>query len=90
MLKNYMEDVVVAVYDDYLHRHPEICQCEQCRLDVIALALTRLRGMYAASPEGEILTRVARDDRQIRADALIAVMEALRVVSGKPRHEIPR
>lgn len=86
MLKNYMEDVVMSVYDDYRRRHPEICQCEQCRLDVIALALTRLRGMYAATPEGEILTRVARDDRQVRADALIAVMEASRIVAEKPRH----
>ncbi|MGE5527875.1 MAG: late competence development ComFB family protein [Patescibacteria group bacterium] len=85
-LKNYMEDVVIAVYNDFVGRHRHICQCKQCRLDTIALALTKLRGMYAATPEGEILTRVSRDDRQVRTDALVAIMEAARTVSSRPKH----
>ena len=85
-LKNYMEDVVVSVYDDYANHHDDFCRCSQCRLDVIALALTRLRGMYAATPEGEILIRILRDDRQVRADALVAVMEAVRTVAERPNH----
>ena len=85
-LKNYMEDVVVSVYDDYASHHDDFCHCSQCRLDAIALALTRLRGMYAATPEGEIFIRILRDDRQVRADALVAVMEAVRTVAERPNH----
>ncbi|MGE5598121.1 MAG: late competence development ComFB family protein [Bacteroidota bacterium] len=85
-LKNYMEDVVVDVYNGFAGQHPEICRCRQCRLDTIALALTRLRGLYAATAEGEILTRVNCEDRQIRADALVAVIEASRTVGERPKH----
>ena len=86
-LKNYMEDVVVEVYDAYLGRHPELCHCERCRLDTIALALASLKGLYATTPEGEIFARIARDDRQIRADALMAVIKASEIVVAKPRHQ---
>lgn len=85
-LRNYMEDVVVSVYDQYARDHGEACQCKQCRLDTIALALTHLRGLYAATTEGDVLTRISRDDRQVRADALIAIMEAARTVSARPQH----
>jgi hypothetical protein len=43
--------------------------------------------MYAATPEGEALTRVSREDRQIRADALIAVIEAVKAVGERPKHD---
>lgn len=86
MLKNYMEDVVISIYEQYLGEHPELCRCKQCQLDILALALTKLRGLYAATPEGEVWTKISRDDRQIRADALIAVMEAVRMVSSRPQH----
>lgn len=86
-LKNYMEDVVIAVYEKYVSEHPEVCRCQQCRLDIIALALTRLRGMYAATPEGDVLQRVLRDDRQVRADALIAIIESVGTVSNRPQHK---
>lgn len=86
MLKNYMEDVVAAVYNDYIKGNPEICACEQCRRDVMALALTRLRGMYAGSHEGEVLTMISREDRQVRADAMIVVLEAVNTVAARPYH----
>ncbi|MGE5551945.1 MAG: late competence development ComFB family protein [Bacteroidota bacterium] len=85
-LKNYMEDVVVTVYEEFIRQHPEFCHCKQCRLDTIALALTHLRGLYAATEEGDVLTRVAREDRQIRADALVAIIEASRIVASRPQH----
>ena len=86
-LKNYMEDVVVEVCDAYLAKHSELCRCERCRLDIIALALASLKGLYATSPEGEIFAKIARDDRQIRADALMAVIKASELVAAKPRHK---
>ncbi len=85
-LKNYMEDVVVAVYDDFARQHSEVCRCGQCRLDTIALALTNLRGLYAATTEGDVLTRISREDRQVRADALVAILDASRTVASQPRH----
>jgi len=86
MLKNYMEDVVAAVYNDYIKGKPEICACEQCGSDVMALALTKLRGLYAGSLQGEVLTKISREDRQVRADALIVIMQAVDTVTARPKH----
>ncbi|MCL6589206.1 MAG: late competence development ComFB family protein [Firmicutes bacterium] len=87
-LKNYMEDVVVEVYEEFVLSTPDFgyCKCERCRSDVIALALTNLRGRYAVSSEGEVWAKLSRDDRQVRADALVAVMGAIAKVSKRPNH----
>ncbi|HHZ20885.1 MAG TPA: late competence development ComFB family protein [Firmicutes bacterium] len=85
-LKNYMEDVVNSVYEDYLKSNPEFCKCERCRQDMLALALSHLRGKYAVGLEGEIFAKMSREDRQVRADALLAINEAAKTVSNYPKH----
>ncbi|HEY8393151.1 MAG TPA: late competence development ComFB family protein [Capillibacterium sp.] len=85
-MKNYMEDVINEVFDDLLAKNSDFCRCERCRKDVLAIALGKIKGSYAVSPEGEIFARVEQVDRQVRADALLAVMEAMRKVAAKPRH----
>ena len=84
--KNYMEDVVTEVFRDFINRNPKFCSCKQCQMDTIILALTHLRGKYAASLEGEVLVKVSRDDRQVKADALIAIIQAAEMVSKNPKH----
>lgn len=85
-LKNYMEDVVDSVYQEFLKREPDFCKCARCRQDVQALALTHLRGKYAVSPEGEVFAKISREDRQVRADALVAIIEAAKAVRNAPNH----
>lgn len=84
--KNYMEDVIVEVYNDYKKRHHNYCSCERCMADTIAIALTQLKGKYAVSPEGEIFAKISRDDRQVRADALVVILEAIQLVGKQPNH----
>ena len=86
MLKNYMEDVAREVLEEIKGMRPEGCFCEVCVQDILALALSRLKGKYAVTVEGEIFARVSQADRQVRADALVAVMESLKVISKNPRH----
>lgn len=85
-MKNFAEDVIIEVFEEIKNVNPDFCKCEKCRRDVIALALTKIRGRYACSPEGEIFARVEQSDRQVRADALFAVMEALEIVTKYPHH----
>ena len=42
-MKNYMEDVVKEILQDLVKVQPIHCQCERCRNDIIALALSSLR-----------------------------------------------
>lgn len=84
--KNYMEDVVYEVYQEFAKNHPEYCSCERCSADTMVIALKKLKGMYAVSQEGEIFTKVSREDRQIQADALIVIIEAAQLVAKQPNH----
>lgn len=84
--KNYMEDVVLEVYQEFKNLHPEYCSCERCSADTMAIALTKLHGKYAVSPEGEIFAKISREDRQVRADVLVVIMEAAKQVAKQPNH----
>lgn len=84
--KNYMEDVVVDVYKEFQKKYPQYCSCPRCSADTLVLALSKLKGRYAVSPEGEIFARLSREDRQVRADALVMIMEAAEVVAKQPNH----
>ncbi|TCL56492.1 competence protein ComFB [Hydrogenispora ethanolica] len=85
-LKNYMEDVVVEIFEEFHRQHPEFCACDRCRVDTVAIALSNLRGRYAVSPEGEVFAKLSREDRQVRADALRMIIEAAKQVSQQPHH----
>lgn len=84
--KNYMEDVVSSVYAEYLEKTPEVCTCDRCRQDILAIALTHLHGKYATSIEGEVFAKISREDRQVRADALVEIMDAANIVGAHPNH----
>ncbi|NLY74653.1 MAG: late competence development ComFB family protein [Firmicutes bacterium] len=85
--KNYMEDVVIEVYNDFKKSYPEYCSCPRCSADTLVLALSKLKGRYAVSPEGEIFAKLSREDRQVRADALVMIIEAAQLVAKQPNHE---
>lgn len=84
--KNYMEDVVSEVFQKFIKLHPEYCSCERCTADTMVIALKKLKGMYAVSQEGEIFTKLSREDRQIQADAMVVVIEAAKFVAEHPNH----
>lgn len=84
--KNYMEDVVVDVYKEFQNNYPQYCNCPRCSADILVLALSKLKGRYAVSPEGEIFAKLSREDRQVRADALVMIIEAAEIVAKQPNH----
>lgn len=84
--KNYMEDVVVEVYQDFKKSYSQYCSCDRCSADIMVIALTKLKGKYAVSPTGEIFAKLSREDRQVRADALVVIVEAAELVSNNPNH----
>lgn len=85
-LKNFMEDVVMLAYKDYIKKDPAFCCCERCQRDVIVIALNSLQAKYVGSEEGEIRAAVAQSDRQIKTDATLALMEAAKLVKERPHH----
>jgi len=86
ILKNYMEVLVLHQLDEFLAQHPNICGCERCRFDIVALTLNRLPPKYVLSEKGEVFIRVAATTIQNRSDVLAALTQAAIKVSANPNH----
>ena len=84
-LKNHMEDVVERLVNKYI-KESECCDCEKCRLDVMALALNDLRPVYIVTNIGEMFASIDSTYPQNQVDAEIAVLKAIDLVKSKPRH----
>ncbi|NLW06922.1 MAG: late competence development ComFB family protein [Clostridia bacterium] len=87
MLKNQMEDCVWELLDQVLAQYPEVCKCENCRYDIVALTLNRLPPRYTVRVKGEIYAKLAMLEAQHRADIYQALTQAILIVKQHPRHE---
>jgi len=85
-LKNYMEFAVREHAERMLNSRPDLCKCEQCVLDVMALVLNRLPARYIVTPKGRIMTKIKETEVQFQVDILREIVHALRIVTERPRH----
>ncbi len=86
-LSNYMEKLVFNKYDEVKRSRPELCDCEQCKLDICAIALNNLAPRYIVSNKGEIFTKLDMMETQFGIDVLMAIGKAIAIVSENPRHQ---
>jgi competence protein ComFB len=84
-LKNYMEDVVAKLTDQFM-KEEDACTCEKCRLDVMALALNGLPTAYIVTQRGEIFAAIDSTYLQNQVDAEVAVLNAINMVKASPKH----
>lgn len=85
-LKNFMEDVVSKEIDSVLNVM-NLCKCEKCRLDIMALALNDLPSMYVVTEAGELYSKLNELERQFDVDVQTAIIKAAVFVSKFPKHE---
>jgi competence protein ComFB len=86
-IKNYMEDVVIHLLYNIVKDREDICKCEKCLNDIAAIALNRLPPHYVVSEKGEVYSKVLNMSIQFEADVTKAIIEAIGIVTGNPRHE---
>lgn len=86
-LKNYMEELVINKADELL-KLLNICKCEKCRLDIIALALNDLPTRYVVSEKGALYTKLNELEQQFEIDVETAIVKAAVLVSKSPKHNI--
>ena len=84
---NVLETFVAREYERIVQSVPNFCACAVCRDDVLVFALNRLKPHYVAQRSGEIITSVAMESDQQRADVAIALMDGIRRVQAGPRPE---
>ncbi|HNU80672.1 MAG TPA: late competence development ComFB family protein [Bacillota bacterium] len=86
-LKNYMEDLVIKRTDEIL-KSMDVCKCDKCKLDIIALALNSLPSKYVVSAKGELYAKVSELEQQFDIDVETAIIKAAVFVNENPRHSI--
>lgn len=90
-VRNAMEMVVKSSLAEIM-QHKEsygvedVCTCERCQLDVMALALNKLAPRYVVCDQGEAYARTSALDQQFKVDTLFAVLSAVQTVHKNPRH----
>lgn len=85
-LKNYMETLVEESLESVLAGYPEVCGCERCRLDMMALALNNLPPRYIVAERGLTHVNLQAANAQFSSDVLYAVNQAILLISMRPRH----
>ncbi len=90
-IRNAMEIVVRANLEEIVQHGDkygveDICTCERCLLDIMALALNKLPPRYVVCDQGEAYVRSSALDQQFKVDTLFAVLNAVQVEQANPRH----
>jgi competence protein ComFB len=84
-LRNYNEEWVKSYLDRNIASF-EVCDCEDCRLDIMAIALNKLPPQYVVTEKGAVFAAVNEMSHQRMVDLAAAVTEAAVMVASKPRH----
>ncbi len=86
-LRNLMEILVVRRLDEVLDdEKEEVCRCNQCRMDMAALALNDLTPRYVVTQRGETYSKADLLEVQRFVDVLTAISKAVKIVHNNPRH----
>jgi competence protein ComFB len=90
LLTNSAEEIVKDELGRQLESYPkEICKCNDCVLDMAALALNEVKPLYRVSLMGTFYAEAAKNDETYRAGVRDAVSRAIKKVSDNPGHEWP-
>lgn len=86
-LKNMMEDDVEYQLNKLLPTMPNICSCENCRLDMASYALNRLSPQYVRTDTGELFQKLNNNRPQAEVEILAVVISAINKIGSHPQHD---
>lgn len=86
-LKNLMEEEVKRVVERLLKNRDDICTCDRCKLDIIAITLNNIKPKYVVTEKGEVFARIDMLNYQYDADIAMEAMKAIKIVKENPNHE---
>lgn len=85
MIKNILEKALRNLLPELYQMKPDLCRCNQCEDDVLALALKVLPPKYVSREEGEVYARLELESPQFQVDMLEALLLAAEKVIAHPR-----
>ena len=90
MVINYTEEIVKNYLANILRDDPNysnVCKCEQCIDDIMAMALNNLKPYYITTKKGEIFAEYSSLETQHQAEVISEVVKAIEFVSSHKNHE---
>ena len=88
-LKNEAENLVIQDLGRQLEAFPEpICKCNDCVLDMAAMALNAVKPLYRVSLLGSMYTASAMDQKIYATSVREAVFRAIEKVRKNPSHDM--
>ena len=84
-LRNYTEEAVKE-YIDKWYGTSGACQCDGCRLDVMAIMLNKLKPKYVVTDTGALYAQMDDFELQNRIDFMSEMTQAIKTVTKRPRH----
>ena len=89
LLKNEAENLVIQDLGRQLETFPEpICCCNDCVLDMAAMALNSVKPLYRVSLLGTLYAATAMDQNAYATSVREAVFNAIEKVRKNPSHDI--
>lgn len=86
-LKNIMEDAVEYQLNKLLPTMPNICSCENCKLDMASYALNRLSPQYVRTDTGALFQKLHNYQPQAEVEILTVVISAIEKIGSHPQHD---
>ena len=84
-LRNYTEEAVKAFIERWF-KDADVCQCESCMLDTMAIMLNNLEPRYVVTDKGALFAQMDDFDPQHKIDFMTVMTQAVQQVNKKPRH----
>ncbi|MDR2617345.1 MAG: late competence development ComFB family protein [Treponema sp.] len=89
LLKNEAENLVIEDLGRQLESFPEpVCTCNECVLDMAAIALNSIKPLYRVSLLGALYTARAMDEKTYASCIRDAVFRAIEKVRKNPGHDV--
>ena len=86
LLRNYTEEAVKLCVEKWYHE-ADICQCEGCKLDVMAIMLNNMGQQYVVTDQGALYAQLSDFDPQYKADLVTNMSLAIQIVKNRSRHD---
>jgi competence protein ComFB len=85
-MHNYMEDIISDRMETILKTMPDVCKCERCKLDRLALALNNMKPKYIVSSKGRLYAKISQLQGQFDVDIVRVITDAIVRIDQSPRH----
>jgi len=83
VIRNYTEEMVRAYVDQNLPKE-DVCDCDRCKLDVIAYMLNHLPASYGITHRGYLFDKMKEMDMQKRVTISDCFYNAVVAVKKRP------